>query len=146
MPKMAQWPIECQDFNGHCWPRSARRADGARPAPWKRTPMPLVKRWWRSIRRAPWKPSDEAYQRAVDFLLRTQLANGSWLVRSRSFPIQPYRESGFPHGKNQWISAAGTSWAARALSLAAGASVATSECAFRRIKRNEREFFSNFPD
>lgn len=73
------------------------------------------------------QPSDQAYQRAVDFLLRTQLADGSWLVRSRSFPIQPYRESGFPHGKNQWISAAGTSWAAMALSLAAEPLVATSE-------------------
>ena len=42
----------------------------------------------------------------------------SW-VRSRAFPTQPYKESGFPHGKDQWISAAGTSWAAMALSLEA---------------------------
>jgi len=40
------------------------------------------------------------------------------VVRTRSFPFQPYKESGFPHGKDQWISAAGTSWAAMALSLA----------------------------
>lgn len=65
------------------------------------------------------KPSDEAYQNAVDFLLRTQRPDGSWWVRSRAFPIQPYKESGFPHGKDQWISAAGTSWAAMALSIAA---------------------------
>jgi hypothetical protein len=62
--------------------------------------------------------SDPAYQRGVAYLLRTQFADGSWLVRSRSFPLQPYKESGFPHGKDQWISAAGTSWAAIALSLA----------------------------
>ena len=62
--------------------------------------------------------SDLAYQRGVAFLLRTQLSDGSWLVRSRTFPFQPYRESGFPHGKNQWISAAGSSWAAMALTLA----------------------------
>ena len=61
--------------------------------------------------------SDPAYQRGVAYLLRTQLADGSWLVRSRAFPFQPYRESGFPHGKNQWISASGSSWAAMALTL-----------------------------
>jgi len=58
-----------------------------------------------------------AWQRGTAFLLRTQLDDGSWLVRSRSFPFQPYKESGFPHGKNQWISAAGSSWAAWALTL-----------------------------
>jgi hypothetical protein len=34
-------------------------------------------------------------------------------------PIQPYFESGFPHGRNQFISAAGTNWAAMALALGA---------------------------
>jgi hypothetical protein len=58
------------------------------------------------------------YQRGVAFLLRTQFPDGSWLVRSRTFPVQPPRDSGFPHGKHQWISAAGTSWATMALSLA----------------------------
>ena len=61
--------------------------------------------------------SDPAYQRGAAYLLRTQLADGSWLVRSRAFPFQPYKESGFPHGKNQWISASGSSWAAMALTL-----------------------------
>jgi len=32
-------------------------------------------------------------------------------------PFQPYFESGFPHGDDQWISAAATSWAAMALAL-----------------------------
>jgi hypothetical protein len=63
------------------------------------------------------KTSDAALQRGVAFLLRTQRADGSWYVRSRAFPFQPYKESGFPHGKDQWISAAGTSWAAMALGL-----------------------------
>ncbi len=61
--------------------------------------------------------SDAAWQRGSGFLLRTQLEDGSWFVRSRTMPFQPYKESGFPHGKNQWISAAGTSWAVLALSL-----------------------------
>lgn len=57
-----------------------------------------------------------ALQRGLSFLLRTQLADGSWLVRTRSNPLQVLKESGFPHGRHQWISAAGTSWAAMALS------------------------------
>ena len=61
--------------------------------------------------------SDPAYQRGVAYLLRTQFDDGSWLVRSRSNPFQPYKESGFPHGRHQWISAAGTSWAVMALAL-----------------------------
>jgi hypothetical protein len=61
--------------------------------------------------------SDAVWQKGAGFLLRTQLEDGSWFVRSRTLPFQPYKESGFPHGKNQWISAAGTSWAVLALSL-----------------------------
>jgi hypothetical protein len=63
------------------------------------------------------RTQDAVYQRGVDYLLRTQLDDGSWLVRTRTMPLQPYKESGFPHGRNQWISAAGTSWAAMALGL-----------------------------
>jgi len=61
--------------------------------------------------------ADKAYQHAMAFLLRTQLADGSWMVRTRSSPVQQFKESGFPHGRDQWISAAGTSWAAMALAL-----------------------------
>lgn len=63
--------------------------------------------------------ADPAYQRGLAYLLRTQQPDGSWHVRSRSLPFQPYKESGFPHGPDQWISASGTSWAAMALTLAA---------------------------
>jgi ankyrin repeat protein len=53
------------------------------------------------------------------FLLQTQLADGSWHVRSRAFPVQPnYFDTGFPHGRDQWISAAATSWACIGLSYA----------------------------
>jgi hypothetical protein len=65
------------------------------------------------------RTSDAAYQRGAAYLLRTQRPDGSWLVKSRSVPFQPYKESGFPHGKDQWISAAGTSWAALALTVPA---------------------------
>jgi ankyrin repeat protein len=58
-----------------------------------------------------------AYQRGIEFLLRTQFEDGSWWVKSRSWPFQPHFDSQFPHGKDQWISAAGTGWAAMALLL-----------------------------
>jgi hypothetical protein len=63
--------------------------------------------------------SDPVYQRGVEFLLRTQYPDGSWWVRSRAVKFQPYFESAFPHGHDQWISAAATSWAALALTMAA---------------------------
>lgn len=58
---------------------------------------------------------DAAFQRGVRFLLDTQLADGSWHVKSRAIALQPLFESGFPHGRDQWISAAATNWAALAL-------------------------------
>ena len=59
--------------------------------------------------------TDPAYRRGVAFLLRTQREDGSWHVVSRSKPFQTYFESGFPHGKDQFISAAASSWATLAL-------------------------------
>ncbi len=59
--------------------------------------------------------TDDTYRRGVAYLLRTQYADGSWLVRTRAFPVQGYFESGFPFGRHQWISAAGTGWAAVAI-------------------------------
>ncbi|QJW99969.1 ankyrin repeat domain-containing protein [Frigoriglobus tundricola] len=58
-----------------------------------------------------------AYRRGVEFLLRTQHADGSWFVASRSFPIVEYSSSGFPHDRSQFISAAATCWATMALTL-----------------------------
>lgn len=61
-------------------------------------------------------PSEHpAVERGVGFLLRTQFADGTWLVRTRAHPFQPPMESGFSHGKDGWISAAGTSWAVMGL-------------------------------
>jgi ankyrin repeat protein len=62
--------------------------------------------------------TDAAFQRGVRYLLNTQLADGSWYVRSRAVALQPHFESGFPHGHDQFISAAATNWAARALTFA----------------------------
>jgi hypothetical protein len=61
--------------------------------------------------------SHAAIERGRRFLLTTQLADGTWHVRRRAFPFQPTMDSGFPHGRDSWISAAATSWAVMALSL-----------------------------
>ncbi len=62
--------------------------------------------------------SDPAYQRGINFLLRTQEEDGSWYTKTRALAFQPYFDAGFPHGYDQWMSAAGTSWATMALILA----------------------------
>jgi squalene cyclase len=59
--------------------------------------------------------NDAAYRRGVDFLFRTQRPDGSWYVKSRAVKFQPYFESGFPHGHDQWISASGTAMAVIAI-------------------------------
>jgi hypothetical protein len=59
-----------------------------------------------------------AFKRGAEFLLGSQAEDGSWHVRTRATPIQPYFESGFPYGRDQWISAAATAWATTALALA----------------------------
>ena len=56
-----------------------------------------------------------AYQKGVDFLLRTQYPDGSWKVTTRSYPFQSPVNGGFPHEKDQFISAAGSNWATMAL-------------------------------
>jgi ankyrin repeat protein len=63
---------------------------------------------------------DAAYRNGVAFLLRTQYPDGAWLVKTHAFPLQRYFESGFPFGRHQWISTAGTSWATIALSQTLG--------------------------
>jgi hypothetical protein len=60
------------------------------------------------------------YQKGVDYLLRTQLQDGTWFVKTRAFPVQRYFETGFPHGPNQFISTAATGWATLALAYTPG--------------------------
>ena len=55
------------------------------------------------------------YRKGIAFLLRNQYQNGAWFVKTRAYPVQPYFESGYPFGRNQWISAAGASWASLAI-------------------------------
>ena len=61
------------------------------------------------------RATDEVYRKGVAFLLGTQYPDGTWLVKTHAFPVQRYFASGFPFGRHQWISAAGTSWAILAI-------------------------------
>jgi len=62
--------------------------------------------------------AENAHRKGVEYLRRTQAADGSWHVRSRAIWLQPYLESGFPYGRDQFISTAGTAWAVMALATA----------------------------
>ena len=59
--------------------------------------------------------TDNAYLDGVRFLQRNQYQDGSWLVKTRSYPTQPYFETGYPFGNNQFISAGAASWSALAI-------------------------------
>jgi hypothetical protein len=71
--------------------------------------------------------ADPMYRKGVDYLLKTQAADGTWHVKTRSIWLQPYFETGFPYGRDQFISTAGTAWASMALSAAAPASAAMTQ-------------------
>ena len=61
------------------------------------------------------KTNDPIYKAGVDYLLKTQMPDGSWFVRSRAMKLQPYFQSGFPYDHDQWISTAATAWAVTAI-------------------------------
>jgi ankyrin repeat protein len=69
-----------------------------------------------TLREIGMAPTNETFRRGVNYLLQTQQDDGSWYVQSRAMKIQPYFESGFPYGHDQWISSMATAWAAIALS------------------------------
>ena len=68
-----------------------------------------------ALREAGVAATDAVYKKGVQYLLNSQLEDGSWHVRSRAVPLQPLFDGGFPHERDQWISAAGSNWAALAL-------------------------------
>jgi ankyrin repeat protein len=59
--------------------------------------------------------TNQVYRQGVAYLLKAQLADGSWHVASRAPKFQPYFQGGFPHDHDQWISSSATAWATMAL-------------------------------
>jgi N-acyl-D-amino-acid deacylase len=62
--------------------------------------------------------TNSSWQAGIAFLLRAQQPDGSWRVATRVTPLQDFFESGFPHGRDQFISAFATGWATDALLVA----------------------------
>src|SRR5262249_23178791 len=62
--------------------------------------------------------SHDTYQSGLRYLLRTQAPDGTWHVRARSLPVQPYFESGYPYAHDQWISAAAAAYSTMAIAAA----------------------------
>ena len=58
---------------------------------------------------------DAKFQRGLRYLLTAQGPDGSWHVRKRTHDVQPFFDSNFPHGVDQFISISATSWATYAL-------------------------------
>ena len=132
----AQQPISTDDCNmqilGLVWAgggdvsqRAAKliamqRADGGwGQTPWLPSDAYATGQTLQTLHMSGIPASHTAYRRGVDFLLRSQLPDGSWYVKSRSPKFQPFFQSGFPHNDNQWISSFATAWAVMGLAHAA---------------------------
>jgi squalene cyclase len=68
-----------------------------------------------ALKMAGVRTDDAAYRRGVAYLVRTQRADGAWIVETRSRPVQKFFDNGDPGGKSQFISFAATGWATLAL-------------------------------
>jgi hypothetical protein len=78
-----------------------------------------------ALHEARMAPTHQTYRAGVKYLLSTQAPDGTWHVKTRALPFQPYFESGYPYGPDQWISAAGAAYATIALASAVGVSQAS---------------------
>jgi cytochrome c5 len=91
---------------------------------------------------------DRVWQQGVRFLLGSQFDDGSWHASRRAFPFQPTMPSGFPHGRDSWLSASATSWAVMALTqglppgTAAGEPVAIKSPLAEPIKSEDKIDFA----
>jgi len=77
-----------------------------------------------ALHEAGMAPTHQTYRAGVKYLLSTQAADGTWHVKTRALPFQPYFESGYPYGPDQWISAAAAAYATLAVSSAVDVSQA----------------------
>lgn len=68
-----------------------------------------------ALAEAGMEPTAAEYRRGLEFLIKQQLPDGSWHVKTRSNPFQLYFETGYPHGADQFISMTAGCWATMAL-------------------------------
>ncbi|HVQ12303.1 MAG TPA: ankyrin repeat domain-containing protein [Vicinamibacterales bacterium] len=72
-----------------------------------------------ALREAGVPASDPAWQKGLKFLVSTQARDGTWRVRTRMISpaeVSPeYFTTGFPYGKDEFLSYAGSCWATMAL-------------------------------
>jgi ankyrin repeat protein len=72
-----------------------------------------------ALREAGMTATDVAFASGLKFLISTQAKDGTWRVGTRMLspaPVSPkYFTTGFPYGKDEFISYAGSSWAVMAL-------------------------------
>lgn len=95
---------------------AAQRADGGwTHAPSLRSDAYTTGMALYALKASGHKGNDMAFQRGVQFLLRTQDEDGSWYVNKRAISANTYFDAGFPHGESQYISFAATCWAIMAL-------------------------------
>jgi len=72
-----------------------------------------------ALREAGMEATLPLWQRGARFLLSTQASDGTWRVKTRMISpatvSPPYFSTGFPYGKEEFLSYAGTAWAVMAL-------------------------------
>jgi hypothetical protein len=69
-----------------------------------------------ALRMSGMSPRETAYQKGVQFLLKSQDVSGGWIIMSRSNPIQLLFDNGDPGGmRSGFISNHATGWAVLAL-------------------------------
>jgi ankyrin repeat protein len=72
-----------------------------------------------ALNEAGFPTTDKAWQKGIQFLRSSQSKDGTWHVRSRMLSpadiSPPYFSTGFPYGKDEYLSYAGSCWAVMAL-------------------------------
>ena len=91
--------------------RTAQRDDGG----WGQLPEMASDAYATATALAAWRDTggarDETWHRGIGWLTTHQEEDGSWHVASRCKPVQAYYESGYPHGKDQFLSILAAGWA-----------------------------------
>ena len=118
------------DSGSACFATHRRRL-GPAALRWRATRTPPAPRSSRCTQPAS-VPGDAGVSPRHQFLLETQLADGSWFVPTRVAPDADLLRKRIPARRDQFISAAATNWATQALILADPARPTTSPASTTR--------------